>query len=72
MRAFEVTRTVTGVECPWLSKPFTKGETVYEYRGCTYGCINWQDGLAVSREPGQTPFHQIPRDAIRDLVVVAE
>jgi len=34
-------------------------DLVYEYTGPTYGCIT-PLGLAVTKEPGQTPFFEVP------------
>lgn len=43
--------------------PLKTGDLVYEYLGCTYGCIG-EGGEAVSRNPGKDPFEEVPEDAI--------
>lgn len=63
-------RNVTQNECLWLENNLMKGTKVYEYLGCTYGCIG--DGEAVSLEPDQTPFMEIPLDAIDWKVELTE
>ena len=55
-------RRVTKTECHWLDEDLPAGIKVYEYRGCTYGCIG--AGIAVTLEPNKTPFFEIPRDAV--------
>lgn len=40
-------------------KVASEGDIVYEYRGHTYGVIT-PLGLAVTKEPGQTPFFEVP------------
>lgn len=63
MRKLITTRKVTKEECPWLDKDIEEGSTVYEYFGCTYGCIS--SGIAVSAVDGVDPFFEIPHDAAR-------
>lgn len=60
--ALTVTRDVTKKECRWLDEDVPAGTTVYEYWGFTYGCVG--SGKAVSREPGEEPFFELPRDAL--------
>lgn len=55
-------RDVTPKECPWLARTIRAGERVYDYHGCTYGCI--ASGRAVTFEDGKTPFFELPRDAL--------
>lgn len=67
-RKGKVKRDLTQAECntEWCNGPgiaFHEGEIVYEYKGHTYGCIRWP-GIAVSREPGETPFMEIPHDEV--------
>ena len=59
-----VTRNVTKEECPWLERTVTKGEPVYRFYGCTYGCIG--AGVAVSYQDGKTPFFELPRDTVSE------
>jgi len=56
-------RDVTTDECGWLNKDMKKGDIVYRYYGCTYGCIG-PKGIAVSIKEGTTPFFEIPLDSI--------
>ena len=61
-----VTRDVTPAECPWLERTVTKGEPVYRFDGCTYGCIS--DGIAVTYQDGKTPFFELPNDALSETI----
>lgn len=66
-QALEITRDITKAEQPWMDagEIVKAGEVVYEFHGCTYGCIG--SGVAVSRERGQTPFFEVPRDAVKPV-----
>lgn len=66
-RALKITRDIDKNEQPWMGdgEVIYAGETVYEFHGCTYGCIG--DGIAVSREPGKEPFFEVPQDAVATL-----
>jgi len=55
-------RAVTRDECPWLDEDLPAGLDVHKFNGCTYGCIG--AGIAVSRQPNESPFFEIPRDAV--------
>ena len=57
-------RDIPKSECDWLDRDFKKEETVYEYYGPTYGCIS-PDGTActLSKE-GETPFFELPTEAL--------
>ncbi|HWV44158.1 hypothetical protein [Pseudorhodoplanes sp.] len=63
MRQFTVTRDVTPQECGWLSGTVRKGERVFEFTGHTYGCVG--AGIPVSYKVGETPFFEMPRDALK-------
>lgn len=65
-RQFKMTRTVDKNEQPWMTDPAVvrEGETVWEYQGCTYGCIS-EGGIAVSYERGETPCFQVPADSVQ-------
>lgn len=67
-RALRVTRTIRLDD--WLdgepSPEFTPGMIVHEYKGATYGCIT-PAGVAVTLEPGRTPFYELPQDAVEDV-----
>jgi len=58
----KLVRAVTKDECPWLHDDLPAGLEVYEFTGCTYGCIG--AGIAVTRRPNENPFFEIPRDAV--------
>lgn len=55
-------RVITKDECPWLDENIPKGTTVYEYCGCTYGCVD--SGIPVTFKDGETPFFEIPKDSV--------
>jgi len=57
-----VNRAVTKDECHWLDATVPRGTAVYKYTGVTYGCIG--SGIAVSMRDGETPFFEMPRDAM--------
>ena len=61
----KLTRTVEPSECDWLDRIYFKNEVVFEYSGCTYGCIT-PDGIACS-EDGETPFFELPRNAVKQV-----
>ena len=43
----------------YLPFDFKKGDIVYRYNGCTYGCIS-PLGIAITLKEGKTPFYEIP------------
>jgi hypothetical protein len=57
-------RNLTRDECPWLDRDLKKGDVVYRFLKTTYQCINTENGIACSYEPGEHPFFEIPLDAI--------
>ena len=59
-----LTRDVTQMECPWLDRGLKAGETVWSYHGCTYGCVT-PSGIAVSAKAAETPFFEVPADAVK-------
>lgn len=60
-----VIRLVTPeVDGNWLPHIFLPGDILWEYNGCTYGCIDWEKGIAVSESPNKTPFFEFPLDAL--------
>lgn len=63
MMKLQLIRDVTQSECHWLSRDFKKGEVLYEYTGCTYGCIT-PDGIACSLD-GEIPFFELPESALK-------
>lgn len=56
-------RDITTEECDWLHEDIKAGTAVYEYTGTTYGCIS-PFGIAVTMADGQTPFFELPCDAV--------
>lgn len=64
-----MTRTIDEREQPWMAdedtsvKSVAKDCIVYRYDGATYGCVS-ERGIAVTLEPGQTPFFEVPADSV--------
>lgn len=56
-------RNITTKECSWLKPGLKKGSVVYRYDKHTYGCIG-NNGIAVSDEPNEEPFYEVPKDAV--------
>lgn len=65
-----LTRPVTRAECPWLDFDYPAGAIVYAYSGATYGCVS-PSGRAVTEKDGETPFVELPRDALDDCPLAA-
>jgi len=63
---FEVIREVTTRECWWLNKDIPAGTIVYRYDGNTYGCCT-ESGVACCLEEGQTPFFELPMNALEKV-----
>lgn len=64
-----LSRDVSKLECPWLDNDMPKGMAVWSYEGCTYGCISG-NGRAVSLVDGETPFFELPRNALKEVRTV--
>jgi hypothetical protein len=47
----------------YSGRALKRGEIVYLYDGCTYGCIS-AGGVAVTFQPSETPFFQVPEDSL--------
>lgn len=47
----------------YSGRALKQGETVYLYHGCTYGCITSR-GAAVTFVEDETPFFEVPEDAL--------
>ena len=62
----KVTRNVTTKECPWLDETISEGAEVFKYTGYDYGCIS-SSGTAVGLKDGETPFFEIPTDALSEI-----
>ena len=43
-----------------------KGSIVFEYGGCTYGCIS-SNGIAVTLKPDKTPFFEVPKTLLDEV-----
>lgn len=67
-KVFRVVRAVTLPD--WLDgepvPEFTPGMVVHEYKGVLYGSL-MPGEIAVTFEPGLTPFYGIPADAVEDI-----
>ncbi len=63
---YKLTRDVTPEECPWLDRSFVKGTIMYEYSGCTYGCVG-PTGTAMTLVENTEPFYEIPNTALTAL-----
>lgn len=59
-----VVREVSTSECPWLKWRLNPGRVVYRYFGCDYGACS-DKGIAVTDQPDETPFYEIPFDSVR-------
>jgi hypothetical protein len=70
-RAYRLKRTLDNTELDWLDDGdvFEEGSIVYEYTGPTYGCIT-PAGMACTRVARQTPFVELPLDALEWVGVV--
>lgn len=66
MKKFKINRKVTQEECPWLEETFEIDTIVFEYCGCTYGCIS-PNGVPVTFAPNETPFSEIPKNALAEI-----
>lgn len=58
-----LTRDVTPEECSWLAYTHYEGDEVFAYHGHTYGCIS--SGIACSEKENETPFFELPKDAVK-------
>lgn len=58
-----VTRDIAESETS-ADRGFVEGDTLYRYDDPTYGCIT-DTGMAVSMKRGETPFFEVPADAVR-------
>ena len=45
---------------------FKKGDIVYRYSGCTYGCIS-NEGIACTIKKDETPFIEIPKEELEEI-----
>ena len=55
-------RDVPVAECHWLSRDYKKGEIVFEYYDCTYGCCS-DTGTPCTEVNQTTPFFELPNDS---------
>ncbi len=63
---FIVWRKLSRRECPWLERDCHPVEVFYLYEGPTHGCVS-SFGLAVTEVYGETPFLEIPKNALLKL-----
>lgn len=60
-----VTRDVPkSEEHNYSGRTVDKGEILYLFRLCTYGCAETVDSLALSEEPDKYPFFEFPSNAV--------
>lgn len=59
------TRVITQQECPWLDNDVPAGTVLWSYDGATYGVVS-DNGKAVSAKLAETPFFEVPVDAIKE------
>ena len=62
------TRLITQEECPWINADIPIGTFLWDYCGRTYGVIT-ANGRAVSAKLAETPFFEVPMDAVIEAVV---
>jgi len=43
------------------------GEIVYSFVGPTYGCIDYNNGRAMSRVQGKNPFYEVAHDNLEPV-----
>jgi len=67
VKKFRLFRDVPISECSWLRRDYKKGEIVYEYPLYTYGCINEETGIACSENDSESPFFELPKDALIEI-----
>lgn len=67
VKKFRLTRDVLIKECHWLRRDYKEGEIVYEYPLYTYGCINEETGIACSEKDSESPFFELPKDALIEI-----
>jgi hypothetical protein len=60
--AYVTNRAVTRSECPWLDEDVPAGKQVFRYAGHTCGCVG--SGVACCDAAGETPFYELPADAL--------
>ena len=70
-REYTATRDITVEMCPWLDEDIPNGAILYEYWGATYGCIG-PGGIAMSFLPDQTPFFEVPYEAVELFVEASQ
>ncbi len=63
---YRVIRELTKLEKYGATDRISKGDIVYRFDGCTYGCIG--DGIACSRKLGENPFFEMPKDSLEQIV----
>ena len=60
---YKLNRNVTIEECDWLKRDMEKGEIVFSFGGCTYGCVS-PNGIACTEVKNETPFFELPEDCL--------
>lgn len=65
-RRYKVKTAQTASDNKSLPRDIEKGEILFGYSGCTYGCIS-SGGVACVLRDGKEPFFEIPRDALESI-----
>ena len=66
--ALRVTRDVSTKECDWLDFEYKKGDIVYGF-GQSLGTVS-TNGWAVTIDPNEYPFYELPLDALEALAPI--
>ncbi len=66
MNKYRVIKYISKKEHCWLEFPLKVGQILYEYGGCTYGCVSFM-GVAVTKSPNKTPFFEVPANHIKAI-----
>ena len=62
MRKYTLTHDIP--DCDFIDVPLRRGDTVYGYSGCTYGCIDGTSEVACTLLPNELPFFGLPVEAL--------
>ena len=63
---YRLKRDLTNQEKVVADENLKKGDVIYRYPSCTYGCIS-PSGTACTLVLGVTPFFEVPMDAIEKV-----
>lgn len=69
-RTLVTTRDITTQECPWLGGDIPAGTVLFEFVGCTYGCVS-NEGVAIKlQDNNHEPFYEVPLDAVAETAKI--